>query len=210
MLLQSGLFFLILSGMVLGAVRFHKRQNQTEGAWTGGPISWPKCFWLLYALGAWFLLPWVLVFAPAISCEFRDLLILHTGVWWTRGVIEMVMIYRLFNWSPVYGITHDAFHNIMLFVGTAWACARLGIAGVRDNPANLQAFILLATTQFALIAEGGFAALFIATRGTDKSKVKIYFASDDPVFRLINHFTAAVCWIVYTSLVVQIAWMALS
>jgi hypothetical protein len=209
MRLQAELFLLILTGMVLGAIRFHCRQNQTQGAWTGGPISWPKCFWLLYALGAWFLLPLVLALTPGIACEFRDLLFLSAAIWWTRGVIELVMIYRLYNWSPVYGISHDALHNLMLFTGTAWASSRVGLHGISSNPANLQAVILLATTQFALMSEAVFAALFIATRGTSPDKVKIYFASDEPVFRLINRFTFSVCVIVYASLVAQIVMMAL-
>jgi hypothetical protein len=207
MLIQAGLALLVLLVMVASAVRFHSKQNK-EGAWTGGPISWPKSFWLVYALGAWFFLPWIFAFAPGISCYLRDLMLIHVTIWWIRGVLEGFMIYRWYNWSPVYGITHDAFHLMLLSIGSAWALGKIGWAEVAGNPANLHAFIFLVVTQFALISEAVFAALFIATRGPDKSK--IYFASDDPMFRLINGFTRAVVWIVYSALVIQIITMALA
>ena len=211
MLLTAGLALLVLLVMAGGAVRFHHTQNLTEeeGAWTGGAISWPKSFWLVYAIGAWFFLPWIFAFAPGISSPLRTLLFVHVCIWWLRGAIEGFMIYRWFNWSPVYGITHDGFHILFLFIGTAWAAAQVGWAGI-GNPADVQALVFLSTTVFALTAEAVFAALFIATRGTSADKTKIYFASDDPMFKLINGFTQAVCIIVYSALAVQILWMAFS
>jgi hypothetical protein len=212
MLAQALLALLILAAMVAAAVRFHHMQNRPpeQGCWTGGPISWPKSFWLVYALGAWFFLPWVFAFAPGIDCWLRAVLLIHVTIWWFRGALEGFMIYRWFNWSPAYGISHDGFHLLFLFIGTAWAAGHVGWSRLVANPADLQAFVFLATTQFAITAEAVFAALFIATRGTGADKTKIYFASDEPVFRLINSFTRSVCIIVYSALAVQIVWMAVS
>lgn len=212
MLLQASLAFLALIAMVTTASRFHQLQNRPpeEGCWTGGAISWPKSFWLFYALGAWFGLPWVFAFAPGISSALRAVLLVHVTIWWIRGALESFMIYRWYNWSPIYGILHDAFHNLFLFLATAWAASHIGWSNLIAVPANLQALVFLASTFFAITAEGVFAALFIATRGSGPDKTKIYFASDDPMFRTINRLTFSVCVIVYSALAVQIVWMAVS
>jgi hypothetical protein len=177
------------------------RRLQNKGAWVGGEISWPKAFWLAYAIGAWYLAPLAFVLDPAVALPLKWVLGLHALVWWIRAPIELVMIYRLFNWTPVYGISHDAIHNVALFGATSWACGVLGWDAILGTEANLWAFVFLCTTCFALIAEAVFAALFLVTRG--QGQKKIYFAADSPEYRLINRLTLTVCLIVYAQLIAQ-------
>jgi hypothetical protein len=111
------------------------------------------------------------------------------------------MIYRWFNWTPVYGISHDTFHNVVLFVVTLWATACVGIEAIYRSPFLIILLSYFAINCFSLMAEVVFAALFLTTRG--KGADKIYFAADTPEYRLINGLTRATCWIVYTHMILM-------
>jgi hypothetical protein len=200
---QALLSVIALAGMVGFAGRFHHLQNKkTESQeWVGGEISWPKSFWLAYAIGSWFLVPFIFLLDPQLPEPFRLVLIVHLASWWMRGILELVMIYRWFNWTPVYGISHDVLHNTVIMAGTFWACA------VTGQVWSWCVFYLVILC-FAMMAEVVFASLFIMTR--KKGADKIYFASDSPEYRMINRMTFAVCLVAYTHMIVQTIGLALS
>jgi hypothetical protein len=182
--------------------RIAQNRNTESGKWVGGAISWPKSFWLGYTILNWFFMPLVFFFNPEVSEPVRVVIGLHLASWWIRGVLELVMIYRWFNWSPVYGISHDILHNVMLIGGLTWATSQIGASALNPHLLDFWATLYLFVTTFAIMGEILFAALFIMTR--EKGAGKIYFASDSPEFRMINRFTLAVCIAVYTHLVAEV------
>src|SRR4051812_35370059 len=93
----------------LFALRFHARQNSNKG-WTGGPISWPKAFWLAFTINQWFFVPIFFLLHPDLPQGLKVVYGFHLLSWWIRGPLELVMIYRWLNWTPYYGISHDLFH----------------------------------------------------------------------------------------------------
>lgn len=195
---------LILCSALVFAWTFYRRQNSPK-AYTGGPISKPKALWLAHGIGSWFLFPLVFVFHPEVSEPLKIVLILHLISWWVRGPLELVMIYKWLNWTPVYGITHDIFHIMAVFLTASWALVTLGTVSF-STPMNALTFSYIAAIIFSTVAEILFAALFIATRG--QKDHLIYFADETLRYRLINRFTACVCAVVYAHLAVLVVLLA--
>jgi hypothetical protein len=201
--LQALLSTIILAGMIGFAWRFHDLQNKKtrDQQWVGGAISWPKSFWLAYAVGSWFFVPFLFLLDPHLPEPLRWVLIAHLASWWIRGALEMVMIYRWFNWTPIYGISHDTLHNVVIMAGTFYACAKIGWESLHSTPIAFWCVFYLAILCFAMMAEVVFAALFLTTRG--KGENKIYFASDSSEYRMINRLTFIVCIVVYSHMIIQ-------
>jgi hypothetical protein len=202
---------LVLAATLLFSWRFKSAQdrNTANRKWVGGEISWPKALWLAYALGSWFFVPWVFALSASTAEPFRWVLYLHLASWWIRGPLELVMIYRWFNWTPVYGISHDAFHNVALFVATSVAASFIGWEQLSADPFNLCVLAYLGSICFAMMAEVTFASLFIATRtpADGLEEHEVYFASDDSRYRLINRLTVAAVVIVYAHWVAQVLFL---
>ncbi len=205
---------IIVLGNLFFSIRFRHLQNRNtaSGKWVGGEISWPKAFWLGYTLANWFLLPWIFVFNPELSAPLRWVILGHLASWWIRGILELFMIYRWYNWTPIYGISHDLIHNFALIGGISWAMTQDPTALANPESLGFWAWLYLFVTTFALMGEILFAALFFTTRGKGEGAEKIYFASDSPEYRLINGFTRAVCTVVYVHMAIQLVglwWRAL-
>ncbi|MEK2647119.1 hypothetical protein [Bdellovibrio sp. BCCA] len=174
------LFPVLLVVQFLCSIWFYYKQN--KGAFVGGPISWPKAVWLYHAIFSWFLVPLVYLSLPDLHISLKILIGLHALIWWIRGPLELVMIYKFFNWTPRYGITHDVFHVILLFAGMV-ATAKLW----PENMTNWMAFIYCAVTVLMLCFEISFAALFLDVRGNEDCR--IYYAADEPKWKFINWLT---------------------
>jgi hypothetical protein len=211
MLLQGffSLFFLAFSTGFAFYFRRKQNENTENGKWVGGAISWPKCFWLGYAIGSWFFIPFIFVLDPETPAPLKAVLVGHLVSWWVRGPLELVMIYRWFNWTPIYGISHDAFHSLFLFAGTAFATSQIGFEALLTKQA-FWPLLYLMSLNFAMSSEMVFAALFIMARGETTSASKIYFASDEGIYRLINRLTASVCFLLYGHWIIQTLGLLLS
>ena len=110
---------IILLAELTFAIYFFFRQNKVGGkAAVGGPISIPKSLWLSGAIFFWFFYPFIFLLDPTVTRPWKIVLALHLISWWIRGPLELVMIYRWFNWTPKYGITHDILHVLMLLGGS--------------------------------------------------------------------------------------------
>jgi len=181
--------------LALGAGCFFWRR-QNVGQTVGGAISFPKALWLSYTVTAWFFLPFVFLPHPELTREPRLLLALHLLSWWIRGPLELLMIYRWFNWSPRYGIAHDILHAAMLATGLVLFKHALFL-----HPVNQLAALFLTVTLLATLAETFFAWLFLSIRGHEDHKV--YFANNDPKWRINNRVTAMMVVIVYGHLFFQ-------
>ncbi len=184
------------------AVHFHRKQNSSK-AWTGGPISWPKSFWLSFTLSTWFFFPILALLHPEFPDALQAAMSFHLASWWIRGVLEGVMIYRWKNWTPYYGIGHDTFHvfgfTAMVMMGRP-ELESLGRFGVFIASFSVLIF-------YSTIIEGMFAYLFKSTRTKQEEDENVYFASDDPKWRRINRITLASVVVCLTHLAVQGLWL---
>lgn len=173
--------FLVLLLIQLGcSFWFHKRQNC--GAFVGGPISWPKSIWLYHAIFSWFLVPLVFLLLADLHPSLKWVIGLHALSWWVRGILELFMIYKYFNWSPRYGISHDVVHGFLLLIGMV-VTAKLW----PESLVNWMAFVYIAITLVMLCFEVSFAALFLNVRGHEDHL--IYYAANEPKWRFINWLT---------------------
>jgi hypothetical protein len=191
----------VMIGICVFAYRFRRRQNGPNPP-PGGPISVPKTLWLGYTLGNWFLLPLPVFFmaSPGLSPAWKLVLGAHLASWWLRAPIELVMIYRTFNWTPTYGIVHDLLHFLMIVVLGAMAFSE----GLRNSQDELAA-LYLAAIVVAMLFEAAFARLFQKARGAGNED--IYFADDhSPQYRFINKLTWVAVVFVYSHMLVYLAW----
>lgn len=192
---------LVVSGM---AVFFYRKQNSRQ-AWTGGPISWPKSFWLAYTTTTWFFLPFVFIFHPDFPAPLIYFFVAHLLSWWIRGPLELVMIYKWLNWTPRYGISHDLFHILLCGSLLTFALKDLNLSN--GAPLTVLALIFAGMIIFATCAEILFAFLFLKARSTQEEQENIYFASDDPKWIFINRVTLTVVIIVMIHLLLQSGWI---
>jgi hypothetical protein len=187
----------------LGAA-FRARQN--KGDIVGGDISWPKSLWLTYTITAWFLLPLLMigVFSADPQVWPTTLWVAYVGhlvSWWVRGPLELFMIYKWFNWSPRYGIAHDLAHATFLILTIAWAFLNSEITQWFAVPGAAIAALFMLITVFMTFAETLFAFLFLHAR--TKGEDLLYFASDEPRWRMINRITTTVVILAYAHLFFQ-------
>jgi hypothetical protein len=193
---------LILAFTLSFARTFYYKQNVKKAL--GGPVSVPKALWLGYATGSWFLIPFLFVFVPELNSILKILLIVHLVSWWVRGPLELVMIYKWLNWTPVYGITHDAVHNLVLAGIFIWGFQEVLPAITPGLNLNFLAFVYLVVTFISIIFEIAFAYLFRKTRVFEENADLIYFASTDPRYLFINRLTLGVVIFVYAHVAIQI------
>ena len=163
---------------------FHYKQNSKD-PWTGGPISWPKSLWLANAVFTWFIYPLFILFFLDTPPDLQLFLLVHLVGWWTRGILELVMIYKWLNWSPKYGITHDLCQATFYFVILVWAIVKAPIL----NSAFWFGFAFGLYMLMQMFFEVLFAYLFFKARSEQEAAENIYFASNDPKWIFINRLT---------------------
>lgn len=195
-------FILTLWPLVVALLAvFYRKKQSSNNPWTGGPISWPKAFWLSYTIQTWFFLPFVFLLHPATPTFLKVIVAFHLISWWFRGLLEMVMIYKWLNWSPRYGISHDLFHitgcSILLFYFRHYLVTLT--FGTEAFLVTIYLFMLFISTA----AEISFAFLFLKLRSIQEKNENIYFASDDPKWLFVNRYTLSVDIIVFSHLIFQ-------
>ncbi len=169
---------LALHGLAVVVWVVQKRRNAV-----GGPISFPKALWLVFAVVLWFLVPVALWEHDTFwSLLFFSMLV--------RAVVEIPLC-TVGKWKTSYGIAHDLIHLALVLAGLAM--------GVRP-------LLWLVLTGVTLIAEMFFVRLFKkATAGPEND---VFFVPAGREYRKINTITVAVliptfglfCWITGRSL----------
>jgi hypothetical protein len=186
-------WLLVAAGVSALVYRFARKQNR--GDRVGGAISLPKSLWLNYTLLSWFVIPAELLRRQGLSPQNRAVLRAHLLSFTARGAAEMWMLYRTHSWRCGYGVGHDAIDLAMLS-----AMMRSGRDGSREGVDGI-ARRHLDSIRATLVAEMVFATLFNSTvAGKTQGQDGIYFANDEPHFRLINNLTAAVDVLAYARL----------
>jgi hypothetical protein len=184
----------------------YRLKQNGDNPFTGGPISWPKAFWLSYTILTWFILPLIIIFYPTLSTALRIILIIHLVSWWTRGLLELIMIYKWFNWSPRYGISHDLFHTIV--IGFLFYYFRFELISTVFGSISFLAVIYILMLFISTSAEILFAFMFLKFRTEIEARNNIYFASDEAKWNKINKITLVVVCIVYAHLIFQSTYAA--
>lgn len=172
-----------LIGLVGGLFKWFQNKKEL----VGGIISTPKSLWLSYTVISWFLIPFFFLsldINPALLIFVK----LHLLSFWLRGIVELVMIYKLFNWSPLYGISHSGAHALALLTGLFYLLTTL------PSPFALHDQVVLAFMISVFISvsfEVVFAVFFLKIRkeGNYFEEHKIYFASDEPQWQKVNNLT---------------------
>ena len=182
----------VAGGVTAAVFAFARKQNRGERM--GGPISLPKSLWLNYTLLSWFVIPAALLRREGLSPQNRAVLQAHLLSFTTRGAAEMWLLYRTHSWRCAYGVGHDAIDLAMLSVMMrSGDGSRAGVDGIARRH--------LDSIRATLVAEMVFATLFNSTvAGKTQGEDGIYFASDEPHFRLINNLTATVDVLAYARL----------
>jgi hypothetical protein len=157
---------------------------QNEYRPVGGEISWPKLFWLAYAIFFWFVLPGLIAADPRLAKAWRKPFFVLFLLMLARGVVEGWMLYVSLNWSPWYGIGHDVVCAAVLLASAA--------ALHRHAESKLERLMLahLCLTALMFGPEMYFAWYMQAhfdTQGEDA----IYFVPDDPAYVVVLRATTA-------------------
>jgi hypothetical protein len=186
--------WLALSLVFLGIAGFWFYQRQNVGMQIGGAISLPKMLWLTYALAVWFVLPFFLWRDARLDSSVRRLF----GVFWIammiRGILELVLLYAVVHWHPVYGISHDVFCLLLVLV------LRRGCSPT--DPTSRRALRFSGSIVVSLAAEIAFAGMFLQT-GTHESGV--YFASTAASWGYVNFVTTVSLLFFYPDLLAALA-----
>jgi len=184
---------------------FYRKKQSSPNPWTGGPISWPKAFWLSYTIQSWFFLPFFYLIPSYVPSFLKIIIVFHLLSWWIRGVLELFMIYKWMNWSPRYGISHDVLHIIGLTALVTYFRHDIPTVafGSQGFVVMTYIFLLFLTTT----AEITFAMLFLKLRTIQEQMENVYFASDDPKWIFVNRYTLTIVVIAFTHLLFQ-SWYA--
>jgi len=168
---------------------FFRAQNRREKM--GGRISPAKMAWLLYAVTVWFFLSPIIAFDATVPRSFSVLLGAFSVLMWTRGLVEVLMLYVTKNWQPPLGMAHNLLCTVFLVAGLYYYRDQ----GVRFGE-PLQPWLLgfVATLVVSLLVETVYAFLFHkAVAGKTTGGDGVWFASqEDSRFRHINRLTATI------------------
>ena len=164
------------------AAAFYWVQNQYRPI--GGEVSAAKAAWLGCAILFWIVLPAVLVgdarLAPAVRRPFAALLALMLA----RAPVELWMLYFSLNWSPWYGIMHDAACLALL---VAWLVPLLR---AQWPPRERCVIAHLAFTAALFLPEMYF-AWYMQHHFSTQGEAAVYFVPDDPVYAQVLRATTA-------------------
>lgn len=120
--------------LALLAVLFYQFQN--SGRPVGGAIALPKLLWLAGALLLWGVLPPLLALDARLPPGLRRAFATLAGLMAARAVVEGWMLYVTFNWSPWYGIAHDALCALLLAGAVARPAAQPAHAPQSPHPSH--------------------------------------------------------------------------
>ena len=191
----------IMPIQILVCAGFFWGLQRSKAAVTGGQISFVKSMWLSYAVLGWFLLPLFYLALPGLGDAARVFLILHLMSWWLRGPIELIMIFKLFNWSPQYGIAHDLIHLFLILGSLVYWQPSISLLFSGTADGLVLAFLLV--TIVTTIGEALFALKFWQIRSGAEAKDNLYFASNSSKWKAVNRMTAAFVGVAMGHLVVQ-------
>jgi hypothetical protein len=162
---------------------------QNRLAPVGGEVALAKAVWLGLAVLFWLVLPALIVFDARLAAAIKLPFALLLGLMLARAGAELVMLYRLKNWSPVYGIAHDL---VCLGVLLTWSIDRVWRRGAGEMSALNRSLLRHVVFTAALFLPEIYYAAYMQTHFTTAGAAAVYFVPDDGRHRVVLAVTAVV------------------
>lgn len=186
-----GLYIALAVLYAIGAC-FYLVQNQPGQL--GGPITVENALWLTYALGAWFVIPFVAWRDSSLPPALRRIYGLFFAGFVVRALVEAYLLWGPKAWIPPYGIAHDGL-MIALVLGV-WALSRGQLGGLTGKAKVYAGFLV--TLVLALAAEMLFAWMFYVA--VDFRTDFLWFADYSARFATLNPLMRIVAIAVHVDL----------
>ncbi len=166
--------------------RFHYNQNILRKK--GGPIGFPKLYWLSWTIFIWFLLPVPLFLWQEMPMGLWAPYMFIALSFWIRGIIEMYMLYVAHNWIPPYGMTHD----LVTFFCALFFCFKYDSWSMEIVP-----LLFISTILISLLVETYYAfAFYQIMKGKTTGEDGEWFAHwGDPKYTRILIITSIGNWL---------------
>lgn len=177
--------------LAAAAVVFYLAQNTLRPV--GGEISVVKLLWLAGAILLWGVLPLLLLADTRLGPMLRRAFAVLAALMLARAVVEGWMLYVTLNWSPWYGIAHDALCAAVLLAFAARAWPRNALEGSVRMHLRVTAAFFAPEMYFAWYMQAHF-----VTQG----EAAVYFVPDEAAYADVLRATtvAVVCLAMYLPL----------
>lgn len=163
-------------GVLVGlAIGFWVAQNHM--GWHGGAVALPKLLWLFTAIWAWYFQPALVLVEKNVPQYAKRVFTGFLIIMAVRALVEGVMLYVTYSWSPWYGIAF----NGLVFV---WLMHSL-LALVELDKRFLRYVLILA---LMFVAESGF-AWYMQKYFNTVGQHGVYFVPDSKEHQMILRVT---------------------
>jgi len=192
--------FAAISALALAAAVFYQAQNMLRPV--GGNISVVKLLWLGGAILLWGVLPLLLLADPRLEPVLRRAFAVLAALMLSRAVVEGWMLYVTLNWSPWYGIAHDALCAAVLLAFAARAPPRNAL----ESAVRMHLWVTA-----AFFAPEMYFAWYMQAHFVTKGEAAVYFVPDEPAHAQVLRATAVavVCLAIYLPVFLR-RWMRVS
>jgi hypothetical protein len=180
-----------LALVAAAAAAFYVAQNALRPV--GGEIALVKLLWLAGAVLLWGVLPLLLMGDARLGPRLRRAFAALAALMLARAAIEGWMLYVSLNWSPWYGIAHDALCAVVLIAFFARAQPRNALERAARRYLAVSAAFFVPEAYFAWYMQSHF-----VTRGARA----VYFVPGDAshVQVLTATAVAVVCLAAYLAM----------
>ncbi len=191
LVLAGGLRSFLIGLLVLiifASIAFAKRQN--KGSAIGGGISKAKSIWLGWTIYHWLFLSLSLALFAPLGGPLQTIYVVFTGLFWTRALAELYLMYGPKAWKTSYGIGHNLLCLVWIVFALYYYREPLSL---QNTPLQTWSKLLLQVFAVTLLLETYYARAFHrAIDGQTTGDQGVWFAAaKDPRFRKINLLTTA-------------------
>lgn len=174
--------------LAAAAAAFYLAQNTLQPV--GGNISIVKLLWLAGAILLWGMLPLLLLADPRLGLRLRRAFAVLAALMLARAVVEGWMLYVTLDWSPWYGIAHDALCAVVLLALAARSYPRNALESTVRMHLWVTAAFFIPEMYFAWYMQAHFVT---------KGEAAVYFVPNEPAYADVLNATsvAVVCLIIY-------------
>lgn len=174
--------------LAAAAAVFYQAQNTLQPV--GGNISIVKLLWLAGAILLWGMLPLMLLADRRLGLSLRRAFAVLAALMLVRAVVEGWMLYVTLDWSPWYGIAHDALCAVVLLALAARSSPRNALEGTVRMHLWITAAFFMPEMYFAWYMQAHFVT---------KGEAAVYFVPNESAYADVLNATsiAVVCLIIY-------------
>jgi hypothetical protein len=180
-----------ITALALAAAVFYQTQNTLQPV--GGNISVVKLLWLAGAILLWGVLPLLLLADPRLGLRLRRAFAVLAALMFARAAVEGWMLYVTLNWTPWYGIAHDALCAVVLLAFATRSSPRNALESAVRMHLGVTAAFFVPEMYFAWYMQAHFVT---------KGEAAVYFVPDELAYADVLRATtvAVVCLAIYLPL----------